>query len=217
MLAENWKTRAAAAGPEYQGLNYAASSILMRSDFRKRTSFALMLSSGSPFLVRVPTSSGEVSPASSCLLKPTVASNTRKTSNPSCLILEITCAICSDSARVPLMASPSSFISCLKRVFTQNSCPTNDWMPLVLPAFYSFVMIRPFSGYNKQNARDLHSQKCRPNRCKERQVAQSHLCWHKVSRPFFQPGLLCFLAPDHRASVRCLYLGWRQRSGAGIL
>ena len=98
----------------------AASSTLMRNDFGKRTSLALMTNSGFGFpFLRVPTSSGEAgAPSSSRRLNPMVASRTRKISNPSSLILVITCAIWSDSEREPLMASPSSFISFFSLGFT---------------------------------------------------------------------------------------------------
>ena len=47
----------------------------------------------------------------------------------------------SDSEREPLMASPSSFMSCFNRVFTANSSDFFFWMPLevtgVLSPFYS--------------------------------------------------------------------------------
>src|SRR5690349_16229598 len=47
------------------------------------------------------------------LLTPIVASSTRKMSYPPSLILDTTSAICSLSASDSLIASPSSFISCL--------------------------------------------------------------------------------------------------------
>src|SRR4029077_6920902 len=107
MLAEKRKPGAAWATPgaKQRRSGHAASSTLMRSDFRKRTSWALMLNSGSTFFRRELTSSGASSWASSSRrLKPMVASSTRKMSNPSSLIFAITCAIWSDSEREPLMA-----------------------------------------------------------------------------------------------------------------
>src|ERR1051326_2696034 len=81
-----------------------------------------MLNSGSPFLRRELTSSGAACAASSSRrLNPTVASSTRKISNPSSLILAMTWAIWSDSESDPLMASPRSFMSCFRRAFTENS------------------------------------------------------------------------------------------------
>src|SRR5712672_937241 len=118
MLAEKRKTGAALLSEHPGAFGYAASSVEMRRDFRKRTSWALMLNSGSACFLRELTSCGAVS--SSCLLKPMVASSTRKTSNPSSFILAITCAICSDSERDTLMASPRSFINCFNRGFTQT-------------------------------------------------------------------------------------------------
>src|ERR1700747_2773078 len=54
--------------------------------------------------------SGDLSP---CLLTPIVASSTRKISYPPSLMRDTTSEICSESERDSLMASPSSFMSCL--------------------------------------------------------------------------------------------------------
>src|ERR1044071_558023 len=206
MLAENRNPGAAllSAGTVSRGTGYEASSMLMRSDFRNLTSWALMLNSGSPVFLRVPTSSG-AAVSSSCLLKPIVASSTRKTSNPSSLILAMACAICSDSESDPLMASPSSFISCFKRVFTAISSGLLYWMPLRLPAFYSLSSIRQFSGYNKQNAGNFHYQKFAANRCKERPAFEGCVRRRQVPGRFLRSRLLCPVVADNRPDVRVFH------------
>src|SRR5205807_8848772 len=74
-------------------------------------SCSLILNSG--LLLSVVTSEVLSPGFSPCLLTPIVASSTRKMSYPPSLIRETTSAICSESARDSLIASPSSFISCL--------------------------------------------------------------------------------------------------------
>jgi hypothetical protein len=102
-----------AAGRVSEDLAYR-SSMLMRSDFENPTSWALMLNSGSLVFVRLTVPALR---SSLCLLKPMVASSTRKTSNPSSFILR-RLRDCSDSESDPLMASQffhQLFQACIHR------------------------------------------------------------------------------------------------------
>src|ERR1700726_3271091 len=83
----------------------------MRRDFRNLRSWSLILNSG--FVDRVVTSEVLSDDFSPCLLTPMVASSTRKISYPPSLIRETTSEICSESDEDSLIASPSSFMSCL--------------------------------------------------------------------------------------------------------
>src|SRR4051812_21500017 len=101
-------------------LSGSSYSTLMRSDFKNFRSEALILNCASDSLRRALAATGSavassLSPSASRLLKPMVASSTRNTSYPCALILAITSPICSDSERLSLMASPSSFMRCLSR------------------------------------------------------------------------------------------------------
>src|SRR6476469_703363 len=179
--------------------------MLMRSDFRNLTSWALMLNSGSPVFLRVPTSSGAAA-SSSCLLKPIVASSTRKTSNPSSFILPIACAICSDSESDPLMASPSSFINCFRRVFTAKLLWTSlIGCPRGYRRFILLSSIRRFSRYNKQNAGNFHYQEFAANRCKERPAFEGRVCRRQIAGGFLWTRLLCTVVADNRPDVRVFH------------
>src|SRR3984893_3118526 len=90
----------------------------MRSDFRNLRSWSLILNSG--LVERVVTREVLSEDFSPCLLTPMVASRTRNMSYPPSLMRETTSAICSESERDSLIASPSSFI---KSFSCWSTCP----------------------------------------------------------------------------------------------
>src|SRR5260221_5558473 len=102
------------------------------------------------------------------------------------------------------MASPRSFMSCFKRVFTENSLLL-DWMPARVLPFYSLAMIRRFSDYNNGNARNFQRQECPANRCKERPPAERSLCRGQILCPVSLAGLLRLLPQAHGADLWPVY------------
>src|SRR5215831_9348900 len=88
----------------------------MRSDLRNLRSWALMLNSGSPVFLRVPTSSG-AGVSSSCLLKPMVASSTRKTPEISTIKNSLQTVVKKDRVLNAVFAGGKSFIVSVSRAF----------------------------------------------------------------------------------------------------